>query len=65
MTASGRAAMARHQPPPATTVQQSISKFFTRQTGNGNPTPAAVATARQEKIFFINYFFVKLICLFI
>merc|ERR1719350_1955916 len=43
--------MARHQPPPATTVQQSISKFFTRQTGYGNnqPTPAApVATASSR-----------------
>ena len=39
MTASGRAAMARQQQPPTATVQQSISKFFTRQ--NNQPTPAA------------------------
>ena len=45
MTASGRAAMARQQhQPPTTTVQQSISKFFTRQN-QPTPAPAAVSAA--------------------
>jgi len=47
MTASGRAAMARQQhQPPTTTVQQSISKFFTRQN---QPTPAPTAAAASSR----------------
>ena len=47
MTASGRAAMARQQQqPPTATVQQSISKFFTRQN---QPTPAPTAAAASSR----------------